>query len=445
MSQIRLQRQVSCQYLVPRRPTLQHGSGFLVGWLHLSEQDQKRARDYLANFRAEDTLDELGFGIMRDAFADLFFPCTSTVMTRTRYLIFVPSLYLIVEKERLSGDRASRRLTELENRLRAALDRPEVEGVIGRRAKEALARFPSNVYWNSLKQLNIFLRRGWSQAYYHDHLRECYDQQKAVQDDDGVNHLPADNVDNWDKVMPSLTQTELFDCKTLDFELTAAEADYLRARYSSLANNKVSLLDFLVSRRFTSDFKFPWDAPCPEALANPVQHARRLSILAKGATLVYYNMLLEEQSRASFKTPDWDFREAFAKWWDSSAADLLNWDLAEYATLVSNLGALRSGDKAFFESFLNLIQQSSVSGKFISNPGVQRLIRGREHLKRPRKARLFGGDQLRNWESPNPEDPIFVNFESVPYWLSYRSGIGGTFVREISKGLSRTHTNVRTN
>ena len=58
-----------------------------------ADEDQKRAQDYLRSL-SEGTLDELGFGIIRDAFADLFFPATSTIMTRARYFILVPSIYL---------------------------------------------------------------------------------------------------------------------------------------------------------------------------------------------------------------------------------------------------------------------------------------------------------------------------------------------------------------
>jgi uncharacterized protein DUF6361 len=168
----------------------------LLGWLDLGEEDQKRAKNYLADFRTEETIDELGFGIMRDALAEQFFPATNTVMTRARYLIFVPALYLKVESERPSGARASSRMINLENRLRVALDRPEVDGVIGRRAKEDLARFPSNVYWNSLKRLGIFLRPTWSQSYYHDHLQQFYEESTPVRDDDGLSHLSSDEVGN---------------------------------------------------------------------------------------------------------------------------------------------------------------------------------------------------------------------------------------------------------
>jgi hypothetical protein len=94
------------------------GDQAFVGWLDLGADDQRRAREYLSQFNADNTLDELGFGILSDAFADVLFPATNTIMTRTRYLVFVPALCLIVEQERLTGQAAERRLTELENTRR---------------------------------------------------------------------------------------------------------------------------------------------------------------------------------------------------------------------------------------------------------------------------------------------------------------------------------------
>jgi len=108
------------------------------GWLDLNEDDQRRAREYLSKFNADNTLDELGFGVLRDAFADVFFPATNTIMTRARYLIFLPAMCLLVEKEKLSGKHAERRLTELENKLRMSLQNEESYGVIGEVAGESL-------------------------------------------------------------------------------------------------------------------------------------------------------------------------------------------------------------------------------------------------------------------------------------------------------------------
>ena len=91
-----------------------------IGWIDLSEEEQKRARDYLRSL-SEGTLDELGFGIIRDFLADKFFPATSTIMTRAKYFILVPSIYLHILDQELVGSRASKSCDKLEAKLRGKL------------------------------------------------------------------------------------------------------------------------------------------------------------------------------------------------------------------------------------------------------------------------------------------------------------------------------------
>lgn len=62
-----------------------------MGWLDFGEEDQRRVREYLAQFKGVNTLDELGFGIIRNALADVFFPGFKAIMTHTRYLMFIPA------------------------------------------------------------------------------------------------------------------------------------------------------------------------------------------------------------------------------------------------------------------------------------------------------------------------------------------------------------------
>ena len=59
-------------------------------WLDYSEQDRRKMLDVVSLFGESDTRDELGIGVVRDAFANLFFPGTSTLQTRARYFLFVP-------------------------------------------------------------------------------------------------------------------------------------------------------------------------------------------------------------------------------------------------------------------------------------------------------------------------------------------------------------------
>lgn len=51
-------------------------------WVDFSEEDRQRVLDVVRLFREQDTRDEIGIGIIRDAFADFFFPGTSTIQTR---------------------------------------------------------------------------------------------------------------------------------------------------------------------------------------------------------------------------------------------------------------------------------------------------------------------------------------------------------------------------
>ena len=64
----------------------------LIGWLDLNEEDQKMAKDYISALRTEGTVDELGFGVLRDAFANLFFPATNTIQRMFMAPIFPAKL-----------------------------------------------------------------------------------------------------------------------------------------------------------------------------------------------------------------------------------------------------------------------------------------------------------------------------------------------------------------
>lgn len=61
-----------------------------IGWLDQSEEQQRKMREVIALFAEPGTVDELGIGVVRDAFSDLLFPGLSTVQTRIRYFLFVP-------------------------------------------------------------------------------------------------------------------------------------------------------------------------------------------------------------------------------------------------------------------------------------------------------------------------------------------------------------------
>jgi hypothetical protein len=72
-------------------------------WLDFSENERQKVLDAIEVFGRQDTRDELGIGTVRDAFADLFFPGTSTIQTRAKYFLFIPWVYLDMERLRISS------------------------------------------------------------------------------------------------------------------------------------------------------------------------------------------------------------------------------------------------------------------------------------------------------------------------------------------------------
>src|SRR5882757_11226925 len=72
-------------------------------WLDYSEHERRKMLDIVDLFREHDTRDELGIGLVRDTFADLFFPGTSTIMTRARYFLLVAWTYQRLEAKRVNS------------------------------------------------------------------------------------------------------------------------------------------------------------------------------------------------------------------------------------------------------------------------------------------------------------------------------------------------------
>src|SRR3954470_10095318 len=106
----------------------------VFAWLDQSEEQRRKVLDGVDLFREHGTVDELGFGTIRDALADILFPGTSNLMTRASYFLFVPWMYLRLERQKTSSSEFAAKGRREEVRLiERLLDTGASEGVIGRR------------------------------------------------------------------------------------------------------------------------------------------------------------------------------------------------------------------------------------------------------------------------------------------------------------------------
>lgn len=132
-----------------------------LGWIDFSKSERNKVLSVLDMLSEAGTLDELGIAPIRDGFADLFFPGTSTIQTRAKYFLIVP--YALKDLEYGSETNPGRifgLLDEIERKCgQILLDGEDKDGIIGSRAmaqKKWVKRAPSDVYWAGLRKYGIF-------------------------------------------------------------------------------------------------------------------------------------------------------------------------------------------------------------------------------------------------------------------------------------------------
>lgn len=130
---------------------------FSLGWIDFSKEQRNKVLNVINLLSEPEAIDELGIGVVRDGFSDIFFPGTSTIQTRAKYFLIVA--HLLYELEHIKGITAEKMihmLHEQELDLIDILKQSGETGVIGENAGRNLKRKPSDIYWNGLKIFGIF-------------------------------------------------------------------------------------------------------------------------------------------------------------------------------------------------------------------------------------------------------------------------------------------------
>ena len=353
-----------------------------LSWVDFSESDRRTMLNIISMFSGKETLDELGIGSVRDAFADRFFPGTSTIQTRAKYMLFVPWAYQLVERTRLGKDKAREEVRKIELRtIYALLESSDTSGLIGKEAKDRLQRFPSSVYWGGLYSWGIRRYPG-SQSYYYERRFP--------------RRLRQDSPPNWDPYLPPMPG-EFPD--EASFRLTHEEAMYLmdRIRLSHPDSLMTALLD--CPRPTHTDFL--WEQPVVEQLEADlrvdVEHARNFSETMWGATVLYNLMLaqLRDGDSPEYRHDMQQWAVAIHDRWDA----LAKWASSPAAFWGSTaLGAARIPlrTRAFIENWFHLVYSGDPES-IGENEQARELIRRREWALKGNRARLHNERARSQW------------------------------------------------
>jgi hypothetical protein len=395
-------------------------------WLDYSEHERRKMLDVIDLFKERDTRDELGIGSVRDAFADMLFPGTSTIQSRARYFLFIPWMYLDLERLRVPANQVATRARQKEVQLINALaDSDDPEGTIGIQARESLQRLPSNIYWQGLGVWGIRLFPG-SQEQYHRRLDWFYERtgQKQQRNDDGEaveGRVPR----NWHPGIPPAP--EGFPTSAA-FKLTREEAEYLHDRIMMRASR--TLLAFLVdSGQQAEPVSFPWEHPLfaefPAPIREQLEHGRNFSEAVHGAALLY-NLMLAEQVKNDERIDDYRARlQEWAEVLEQRSNAFARWDRGRFWEIVKGTGTITQPTRLFIDTWLNMALLPSTAKTIADCEQARRLIREREQLLKRGLARLN-----------NPRAQELWNGEAGTAQLNYRWRVSQVIVLDILKGLA---------
>lgn len=367
----------------------------VLAWLDYSESDQRHAREIVAMFSQRESRDELGIGRIRDALSDTLFPGTSFLLTRARYLLFVPWLYREGARRGHGGQKLSAWVDWHERQLIGALRAGgDHAGLIGRVVGPAVRILPSTIYWNTLQRFGILRREGTEG-------QVAGLRQLAGPQDEATEFLEQSDA-VWAPSIPA-PPDDFFDLACCDFSLTHDEATWLAERIVAAVPD--SLLQFLVSQqKRPSESSYAWEDPEAVAAEGPVRdaldEARRFSVAMHGAALLY-NLLLAERaegmriarhdgSRDQYKSrlDEWqeDFQEINAGAWDLNGL---------WALVAAQGRPAALPTRSFVSEWVDLARISG--GQVADNVEARELIRNRERVQKRGQARLINDRLMGQW------------------------------------------------
>ena len=212
-----------------------------LGWLDFSREARKRVVEALSALDEKAAVDELGFGVLRDAFADALFPGTSTLHTRAKYFVLVPCcIRFALESRRPLPLRRIER--ECCRQMWDTCDRSREAGIIGRRGLENgaewIQRPPSELYWAGMRKLGILQTRTPTGLWFANAARlvaEAGQRPAKGKHEEGVDDDLETQFSGWKRDLDFRLWKDIYPAflakmeqQALSPDLTYSEASYLR-------------------------------------------------------------------------------------------------------------------------------------------------------------------------------------------------------------------------
>ena len=398
----------------------------ILAWVQDSPEKLDIVRKFIRSLD-EGSLDLLGFGKINDKFAEYFFPGISTIMTRGRYYIFVPSVCLKVESEGMfSGKEAKDKIEEYEDKIcELLLQNGESEGVIGRYVGSAVVSHPSDTYWGSLRTLGIF-NTNYSKSQYCTALRSLRLRREEYNNQEQEGEGIQENF--WDRSIGEAIRIDISHPKSITLRITQNEAEYLKNKFE-IHDEEInpSLAVWLLQKETPFSLNLTWEqlsknvkqsTSIDPKLKYQIRLAVRFRLLAQLIEQLYYVFLCKEKwGDGSSK-----YSQAIELLVESSTSTTLRDYLEKSNTWLEEA---TEGDPFFPQIVQEVLRYKINPDQLIKSQLLWERIVDRERDKKGPKARLSHKDVLDKWTTENPQG----NFPD------FRRARGLQIIADIREGL----------
>ncbi|MCF6409590.1 DUF6361 family protein [Pseudalkalibacillus salsuginis] len=352
-----------------------------LGWIDYSSEHKNKVMAVLDLLSDKGAIDELGIGLIRDGFADVLFPGTSTLQTRAKYFFIIPYLMMDLEKERHSSPgEFLEKLGSMEVDVIETLLRKDAEGVIGARAGKKLKRKPSSVYWSGLKTFEIFKHdltlNNYAKAVFRMQRNKESLRSLGNEESDDLTIAGSEYTSTyWQCLIPESNWKE-----NLSMDLTFNEAGFLKDRMIKSRKSKDSLLAFLLQQNPSELEKIDdFDAigevfSLPDGLSDDYAIAKNFSMFIAGAN-IRYNVILSNHEN----------KEAIQEWkeWKESSFIKNEFPYFRYQDVLYRLKI----NNPLLKRFLSEWQKTALSN---DETMIDELLIKREiELKSKERAKLY--------------------------------------------------------
>lgn len=214
-----------------------------LGWIDFSKSERNKVLSVLDMLSEAGTLDELGIAPVRDGFANLFFPGTSTIQTRAKYFMIVPYALKDLEySNETNPNRMMRTFDEVERHCgeRFLQNGNDTDGIIGSRSLKQnrwVKRTPADIYWAGLRNYGIFTGGTLSLSEYVRAMCALKNQKTSLvklgNRNDNAEEGDLDDKDAGELFRMQFWKIPTYDGKWMDdlsIKLTADEGEFLKTQ-----------------------------------------------------------------------------------------------------------------------------------------------------------------------------------------------------------------------